>query len=79
MLAGLVLGIILDFVFPQLLDFEFESEVALKQKFGTPIYPPTIKSGSIFAVGGLAPVLCAMLGGVVGLIAYKIKIRMNKK
>jgi len=67
-LIGLLVGIVLYFIFPQLLDIDYEYGIAYRQQVGI---PSTIKSGSMFATRGVIPLLCAAIGGATGFVAYK--------
>lgn len=70
-LIGGLVGIILSFVYPELLQFEFLYDVETRQQTGVPLYPQ-YKSGSAFAVGMFVPLMCGLAGAGLGYFFYRV-------
>ncbi|OGM28320.1 hypothetical protein A2962_00555 [Candidatus Woesebacteria bacterium RIFCSPLOWO2_01_FULL_39_61] len=70
-LFGILLGIVLQFIYPKLLSLEVLFNSSLRQQTGVPQYPQ-YGSGSIFAVGFLTPLIFGIIGGLTGLIISKL-------
>lgn len=72
-LLGTGIGIILYFIFPQLLQVDILLNSTFKQQVGLPIY-----SSKGVDLGGCA-FLIGLMGGVLGFVIYKIKKYKQKR
>jgi len=70
-LSGILAGILLSLVFPNLLMFGAEYRSASNTQLGLPDYTST--SGSILNSLIVFPMLLGILGGIFGLITFKLK------
>lgn len=69
-LLGILIGAIISFVFPTLLTSGAEFNRSSNTQLGLPDYSP--KSGSILNSVMVFPMFLGIVGGAVGLIAYKL-------
>ena len=72
-LVGILFGIILPIIFPNLGYLDFLFKILFNKQIG---YAPdyySVKNGSVLAGGGLILVLCVIIGALVGAIVFKIR------
>ena len=69
-IVGVVVGFVIQFFFPSILNFELVYNIVFRKQTGIPIYPTS--SGSVYAVGSLFPLLTGIIGGVVAMVVYKL-------
>lgn len=75
-LAGILIGVLISFLFPDLLKYSAEFNNSSRVAQGLPDYSP--KSGSIFNSLMVMPMFLGILGGVLGLVLFKL-IRAIRK
>ena len=69
---GALFGILLEALYPKVAILEFIYNLFTRQQLGLPIYPDPFVGGSVFAVGGIVPLLFGIVGGLIGFILYKV-------
>lgn len=71
-LIGILIGLLLQFASPIFFREELVFNIALRQNLGLPTDYP-LASGSILGVGFLLALLLGLIGGIIGMLFFKVK------
>lgn len=72
-LIGIILGIIIPFLYPNVLNIEFRLEQMVSKLLGYPYGQWSFKGGSIYSVGLLSQLIFGIIGGFLGYIISRKK------